>query len=398
MSPDSTTPDRRAVLVSMLLLWGAGLYLRVTLLVAPPLAPHIAGDLGLGQAGVGALTTVPVLMLSLAAVGGAFVIARLGPRRTVVVALLVILLGSSSRALATGPWFIYAATAVMGLGIASLQPALPALLPYWCPGRIALGTAVYMNGMLMGEVLSAGLTLPVIMPLVNDDWRLALLVWSMPAALVALAYLLRRGRDPEPAVTPSATWMPEWRSPLVWQLGALLGANGSMFFGTNAYMASVLAARGEGHYLAAGLLLFNTAQIAASAFMLRYTGRWLGRRAPMEMMLAGAIVSQLLFIVLPGIPSLLAGFAVSFTTGVLLILLVSMPPVLARPGGTAALSAGTFTIGYAASFLVPLSGGVLADLSGRPDLALLPLLVFAALSFPACVAVSRRAADAIRRH
>lgn len=395
MSLSATAPAWTRTLTSLLLLWSAGLYLRLTLLVAPPLAPSIAADLGLNQAGIGALTTVPLLMLSLAAVAGAFTIARLGPRCTVVLALLVILVGSVARGLAPEPWFIYAATAFMGLGIAALQPALPALLPYWCPGRIALGTAVYMNGMLMGEVLSAGLTLPIIMPLVGNNWRLALVAWSLPALLVALAFVRRRGLDPAQVPGYKPVWMPSWRDPLVWQLGLLLGASASMFFGTNAYMASVLAARDESAYLPMGLLLFNTAQLVASICMFRYASRWIGRIPPMLVMVGGAVITLMLFLLLSGLPALFAGFLVSFTTGVMLILLVSLPPIMAPPGGTAALAAGMFTVGYAASFLVPLAGGLLADTTGQADLALVPLLVFGVLCLPLALALGRRTAAVI---
>ncbi|MDA1301762.1 MAG: hypothetical protein O2868_16975, partial [Proteobacteria bacterium] len=66
-------------LVVLVLLWLAGLYLRAPVLLAPPLAPYIDSDLGLNQTLMGALTTIPVLMLSLGALPGAIAIARLGP-------------------------------------------------------------------------------------------------------------------------------------------------------------------------------------------------------------------------------------------------------------------------------------------------------------------------------
>ena len=44
----------------------------------------------------------------------------------------------------------------MGLGVAMMQPSLPALLPRWLePKHLAIGSAIYMNGMLMGEFIGA---------------------------------------------------------------------------------------------------------------------------------------------------------------------------------------------------------------------------------------------------
>lgn len=383
------------MLLNLLLLWCAGLYLRLTLLLAPPLAPLIAAELGLGQAGSGALTTIPVLMLALAAVAGAYVIALLGARRTVALCLLVIMLGSLGRAAAFEAWSLYLATAVMGIGIAALQPALPALLPQWTPGRIALGTAVYMNGMLLGEVLGAGLTLPVVLPLVGGDWRAAIVAWSLPAALVAVAFLWRRPTTAGGGVQRSRVWMPDWRRPELWQLGMVSAAGSTLFFGTNAYMADVLAARGEADRLATGLLLFNSAQVVASLLMLRYAGRWVGRAAPLLWLLLAAVAGLALFMLVGGLTGLLFAVLVSFATGVLLILTVSLPPLLAPTGGTAALSAGMFTVGYAASFVVPLIGGLLADRTGSPTLALLPLLAIAVAALPVCRALGHRAEAAL---
>lgn len=371
-----------------LLLWTAGVYLRLTLMAAPPLATRIADDIGLGQAATGALTTMPLLMLGAAAMAGSLVVALLGARRTIILALLVILAGSAGRGFAHTGFMLLLATAVMGLGIAILQPALPTMVRQWCPGRIALGTAVYMNGMLVGEVLGAGATLPVMLPLAGDQWRLALVLWSLPAGAVALAFL-RRGAKDGSASTPDR-WMPPWQDPLVWQLGLLLGATAALFFGSNAYMASILGERGEEALLAPGLLLFNSAQVAASLLMLRYGGRWVNRGGPIFWLTAAGAAFLLPFLLLSGWTALWAAFLVSFTSGLLLILLMSLPPLLAPAGGTAALSAGMFTIGYATCFLVPLAGGVLADRLSSPGVALVPVILFSLVMLPVCRLLGRR--------
>lgn len=385
----------RLALRDFVLLWLCGLYLRLTLLVAPPLAPEIAQELDLTVTAMGALTTLPVLMLALAAIAGAWVIARLGAQRTVALCLVLIALMSAARAGATAPWGLFLATALMGLGIAALQPALPTLVRLWAPGQIAMATAVYMNGMLMGEVLSAGFTLPVVMPLVGDDWRLAMLAWSLPGLLIGLwAWRHRplgfRAADESTDTEAKPLWIPNFRDPAVWYLGAVLGTSASLFFGINAYMGSILEQRGEGDQLAEGLFLFNTAQVVASIAAFRYAGRWLGRARPMLGLLITCLVGTLVFAALPGWGGLWAAFMVSLMAGILLILMVSMPAAMSAPADTARLAAGMFTLGYALSFLVPLLSGVLVDLTGLALWALGPLLVLNLISLPAAVLLARR--------
>jgi CP family cyanate transporter-like MFS transporter len=51
----------------------------------------------------------------------------------------------------------------MSLGVAIMQPALPLLVRTWVPGHIAFGTAVYSNGLLIGEILPVAIT-PLLLP------------------------------------------------------------------------------------------------------------------------------------------------------------------------------------------------------------------------------------------
>ena len=56
--PDAVSQFLKSNAGTLLLLWGVGLYLRLTVLIAPPLTPLIGQDYGLSQAGMGALTTL----------------------------------------------------------------------------------------------------------------------------------------------------------------------------------------------------------------------------------------------------------------------------------------------------------------------------------------------------
>lgn len=374
---------------TLALLWLVGLYLRLPVLVAPPLAPAIGDELALEQWAVGALTTLPVLMLALGALPGSFAIARLGPAAAVTVALVLLALTSAGRALAPPAALLFGCTALMGLAIAVMQPALPVLVKRWCPGALALASAVYMNGLLMGEFLGAGLTLPLVMPVLNVGWRGALVFWSLPALAVAVAVAWREGRHRAPAAGGAAAhWLPALGDGRVWRFGLLLGAASAGFFGTNAYLGSVLEARGEGDRLALTLFWFNAAQVAGSLLMMALARPLAGRPWPVVLVAWVLPVALLVAGSTGGALFLGAVVVVGLATCLQLILVVSLVPQVAGEREAGSLAAGMFTVGYLLGFGVPLTGGVLADSSGAATLALLPLGLLALLAAAVAVAPS----------
>lgn len=366
------------------LLWLAGVYLRIPILVAPPLAPFIGDELALSQALTGALTTLPILMLAIGAMPGSLSISRMGPRNTLVLAMVVMVIGSAGRGLAPDTLTLMLTSAVMGLGIAMMQPALPALLPRWLePKNLALGSAIYMNGLLMGEFIGAGITLPVLMPLMENSWRATLLAWSLPALLVAAALFLPK-RDLAPPAQRTA-WLPDWKNPLTLQLGLLLGVSASLFFGVNAYMGALLEQRGEFGNLTEALFWYNFAQVFASLLMLKMARHWVGRKTPMIIMLACSLLGTLGTLVFTGWWAIASATFMSFTAGILLIMIVALPPLLVPANETGRLSAGNFLVGYSIAFAIPMLGGLISDWTGDIRHAIAAMLAYAVLVSPLAI-------------
>lgn len=377
----STPPPPASLLPVAVLLWLAGLYLRVPILVAPPLAPFISNDMGLNQTLTGALTTLPILMLAIGAMPGSLAISRLGPRNTLALAMTIMALGSAARGLVPDIATLLIASAVMGLGIAMMQPALPALLPRWLqPHHIAIGSAIYMNGMLMGEFIGAGTTLPLLMPLMGDSWRATLLAWSLPALLVAAALFIPKRDLSRP--TKRSAWLPDWRNPLTLKLGLLLGLSASMFFGLNAYMGNLLEQQGHFGKLSEALFSYNIAQVAASLMMLKLAPQWVGRRDLIIWMVALSILGTAGAVLTEGWWSIACATFMSFVAGILLILLIALPPLMVRSEDTGRLSAGTFLVGYTIAFSVPMLGGVLADWTGDIHHAVMVMVGYSLLVLP----------------
>ncbi|MBV9440293.1 MAG: MFS transporter, partial [Candidatus Eremiobacteraeota bacterium] len=114
---------RAATVARAIVLWLAGIDLRLTLLAVPPVIPLIHRDLRLNETGIAALSNLPVLTLAVSSMFGGLLSARLGARRAVIVGLSVIALSSALRGAGPSIAMLFAMTVVMGVGIAMIQPA-----------------------------------------------------------------------------------------------------------------------------------------------------------------------------------------------------------------------------------------------------------------------------------
>src|SRR5258708_4884023 len=171
-SPDSgdggLVPSR--LLRLLCLLWLAGLSMRITILAVPPVIPLIRADLHMSETQVGLLIALPLAIWALAAVPGSLLIARLGATFTLTAGLVVTALAGAGRGAAPDMWLLYLATALMGSGIAIMQPAIPTLVGEWLPRQIGVGAAVATNGILAGPPLGPVLTIRRHLPAPGLSW------------------------------------------------------------------------------------------------------------------------------------------------------------------------------------------------------------------------------------
>jgi len=264
-------------------------------------------------------------------------------------------------------------TFVMGAGVSVIQPALPSLVSRWFAASAALATAVYANGLLIGETLSAALTIPLVLPLVGDSWELSFAVWAVPVLVTALLIAGFTPHVPRSLDHKRALWWPDWRDPRTWELGLMQGGSGTIYFGANAFIPDYLLEIGRGELVGTCLTALNAGQLPASLIILLFARRLAGRKEPL------IAVGLLTFVGLAGmfttIPSVMAlGAAIiGFAPAFVLILTLALPPLLAPPDDVHRLSAGTFTIGYTASFVLPLLGGAAWDATGIAASAFLPV-------------------------
>src|SRR6516165_4033768 len=317
---------------ALLLLWLAGVCLRVTVLAIPPVIRLLHRDLNLSETDVGWLSSLPPMLFALAAIPRAVLIARLGMVRA------------------------------------------------WFPRRIGFATAVYTNGLLAGETIAVALTIPLVLPLVDNSWRLSFVIWSIPAFATAVLIIAcaPRPQGTNGAAAASRLWWPDWRRPLIWRLGAILGSVNSMYFVTNAFLPDFMTSLGRPDLISSALTAANFCQLPASLIMLAVAGRLV--KQPWAYVVAGALSLMSLI----GIITAASGAWIVFWSGVLgfvttaiLVLGLALPSVLSAPDDVHRTSAGMFIVSYTIAMVLSVLGGWLWDFTRSPIASFVPVALCA---------------------
>ena len=355
------------------MLWIAGVGLRLTILAVPPLIRAIHDEMSLSETQVGILSGLPPVLFMLAAVPGSLLIARLGARATLIAGLLVTALGGALRGAVPDFPLLCAATVVTALGVSVMQPALPPLVRAWLPDRIGFGTAVYTNGLLIGEVLPVALTLPLVLLLVGGSRRLAFVAWALPCAVFAFVILAFAPRAAPLAETAPRRWWPDWRSGLIWRLGLMFGGNNATYFATNGFIPDYLHHIGRADLIDLTLSALNIGQLPASFARLACATAW--SAAPWPYAACGVVSMICVLAMLSGSGWVIvaAAAALGCSGAVTITLMLALPPLLSAPEDVPRVTAAMFTISYSCAVIVPVVSGLIWDASGIPAAAFIPI-------------------------
>ncbi|MGA8901706.1 CynX/NimT family MFS transporter [Bradyrhizobium sp.] len=359
------------------LLWTCGVSLRLTVLSVPPVISLIQRDLNLSGTEIGLLSGIPVVVFAIVAAPGSIVIARMGVRGALVSGLLIAAGGGLLRAISSNAWQLYLTTMLMSVGIAVMQPAMAAAVREWMPKRSAFGTAVYTNGLIMGEIIPVATMLPFVLPYFDGNWRPALGAWSLPLIATAIAVAIFVPKSAANAATRRvAGWLPRLNSRLNWRIGLTLGSITSTYFCLNGFLPACLNGNGHRELTSAALTALNAGQIPASFLMLLAADKLQGKRWPYLML---GVLSSCCVV---GIMTSASGWTVfwaglaGFSLGAALVLALALAPLLcSNPDDVAVTSAAAFAISYGFAMLVSLVSGAAWDLAGNVNAALIPILL-----------------------
>ncbi len=374
--------------VTCILITLVGFNLRSVILGVPPILPLIQRDLGLSYTATGFLTALPVLALAVGAWPSGLLAERIGARLSVSIGLSLLAAGTLLRAFKLTTFSLFLFTLVLSIGIALTQTAVPILIRRWFPKQIGLVSALFGDGLIIGEAVAAGVTVLIMVQFLGSDaWTSTFVFWGIPVVVLFAFWLwlappapvktTRQHVSPQSATTSS----PNTAAPIqqkrvnALHLGILVGGGSLVYFGMNAWIASYNQATHQSYLTPVALLTLNAAQLPVSLAVTLVAQRIVGRRWPF---IAAGIVSTFAIVgwiftpaaLEPLWAALLGGSgALVFTLG------IALPPLLANPQEVGRLTGITLSLTYGVAFVGPFIGGALWDLFNLPALAFVPVVI-----------------------
>ncbi|GAB7193030.1 MFS transporter [Kineococcus sp. NUM-3379] len=226
------------------------LNLRGPLVAVAPLAGLLQRELSVSAGTVGLLTSLPVLCFGLASPLASLVIARAGVHRAVLVSLAGVLAGTVLRSVG-GAGTAVAGTVLIGVAITVGNVVVPVLIARDFPRATGMVTAAYTATLNVGSTLTSTLTAPLAAAL---GWRAALAAWGVLVLLAAVVWVRaagRRGHGPGSrggppggaggARVPDHGARSTLRRPVVWGLTLAFAGQAFGYYGTTAWLPSLLA-------------------------------------------------------------------------------------------------------------------------------------------------------------
>lgn len=383
-----TAPWRKIVVGILITL--VGINLRSVILAVPPVLPLIQHDLRLSYTATGLLTALPVLMLGAAAWLSGLLAERIGARTCVSIGLGFLGGGAILRALWPTALSLFLFTLLLSLGIALSQTVVPILARRWFPAYIGLVAALFSDGLIVGETVAAGGTVPIMMQFLGRDaWAATFIFWGVPVIVLLVFWLWLA--PPAPATAYLRPGTPERASTLIasqdststprrarvsaLHLGTMLGANSLIYFGMNGWIASYNQAMHYSYLTPLALTILNAAQLPASFGVTLFAQRLAGQRWPFVAAGTVCVIAIAGWVFIPAALELVWAALLGGSSALVFSLGIALPPLLAGPKEVARLTGITFSLTYCIAFVGPFIGGQLWDLFHLPAMAFLPVAI-----------------------
>lgn len=392
--PGAKDSSAASVIPTLLLLWLAGMALRLTILALPPVLQEVVADFDLKGWDIGVLTAIPSLLFALAALPGAVIINRYGALACLCAGLVLNAAGAAARGWTSDTTGLQFTTAVMCLGVAVMQPALSTLVRRWTPSRIGVASGTYTLGLLCGEVLPTLWTSAPDIFGTGESWRTLMILWSLPVlATLALIPVLRpRQNTDNPAEHNVISWRirPDWKNGDVWKAGMLIGAVNACYFGLNGFLPGWLTQSGSPELVQKTLTALNASQIPAALILMLCLEKVVFSRWIYLLLGAMTLAAGVGLVCQSGSSVIILACVAGFSLAALLTLGLALPALLTKPQDVSMFSASTFTISYTISVISALLLGLLVSAGVSPVVSVIPVIVAAAACMSTGILLQRK--------
>jgi CP family cyanate transporter-like MFS transporter len=205
--------------------------------------PEIMRDTGLSASGASLLTTLPILCLGLFAAPTPALARRWGAERVLLLALLLIAVGTALRLAGTLP-MLFASAVLAGAGIAMGNVLLPGLVKRSFAHCAALMTGLYTLAICGGAASATALTVPLEKMAFGGAWASALAFWALPAGFVLLLWAPQALRTRAQPLAGAAHGGSLWRDALAWRVTAFMGLQSALAYIVMGWLSPLLRERG----------------------------------------------------------------------------------------------------------------------------------------------------------
>jgi len=368
-----TSPSKVLLIVAILAI---AFNLRPALSGIGPLAESIGIDLNLSGASLGLLTTLPLLAFAVISMLTPLFTKNFGIGKTLLGALAILTLGILLRSV-FGVAGLYIGTLCIGIGIAFGNVLLPALTKQNFPDRAGAITSLYGSMMAIGASLAAGISVP----LAEDygwGWRGALAIWAFTSllAFIIWSFQVKHIEKTKPRRDFMETLKKLSGKRMVWKMAIYMGLQSMGFYVILAWLPTILIEDGYSSSYSGWMLSLSQATgILGSITIPLWAGKRKDQRLIIGILVALEIIS-LIGLMFPGLGLVplwvsVIGFVLGGTFGLALLLII----LRASDADTAAeLSGIVQSIGYLIAATGPFFIGIIFDISGEWNYALIALI------------------------
>ncbi|WP_449060847.1 CynX/NimT family MFS transporter [Planomonospora algeriensis] len=353
----------------------AALNLRTAVTSVGPVLDEISAGLGMSGAGIGLLTTLPVLIFATVGAATPALARRTGEHRLLLLALLALGTGLVIRALAASAELFLFSSALALSGGAVGNVLIPTLIKRHFPGRAGTMTTVYTTALAVGTMLAAAATVPIERA-ADGNWHLALGVWGALAAVAALPWLVLLRSEPDKDTGAGRLGLRTLlRSRLAWSVTAYFGTQSMVAYIMFGFLPQILV---DGGYTSgqAGLVLgvFTAIGIPVSMITPSLASRFADQRPAVAAFVAFYLAGFLGLWLAPAALAWIFAVLVGIGMGSFPLALTMLALRTRTPEATAALSAFGQSAGYLIAGAGPLVVGVMHEATGGWTLPFLLLL------------------------